>query len=105
MYQNIDFEEFNRLMKTERDDLEIIDVREMDEFEEMKIIGSKLIPMYEVEKNLDKIDWNKKVILVCRSGSRSSFVADTLDKIGKPVMNLSGGISNLNLLGSEFLEK
>ena len=105
MDKNKSIEEFNQLMQSERDNLEIIDVREPDEFESLRIKDSKLIPMYDVMGKVDEIDWNKKVILVCRTGSRSSFVASSLDEAGKTVMNLVGGIIELNSSGSEFLEK
>ncbi len=105
MYANINHQEFKDLLREMGGDLEIIDVREEDEYRRIRVEGSKLIPMGEVLSNLDKIDWNKKVILICRSGSRSGYVADILDKMGKKVTNLAGGIFSLELDNCDCIER
>ncbi len=103
--ENITSSQFKKLLKEEPDNLEIIDVREPDEYDLVKIKDSKLIPMAGINNFLDKIDWSKKVIFVCRSGARSSFVAQTLAQSDKEVINLSGGIYELNLDNCDCLEK
>ncbi|MEF3691529.1 MAG: rhodanese-like domain-containing protein [Candidatus Moraniibacteriota bacterium] len=105
MYAEISHQEFKNLIKEDVEDLEIIDVREEDEYRRIRVEGSKLIPMGEVLNNLDKIDWDKKVVLICRSGSRSGYVANVLDKMGKKVTNLAGGIFSLELDNCDCLEK
>ena len=79
---------------------EVIDIRERDEFDLVHISESKLIPMKEVMSRLDEIDFSKKVIIVCRTGSRSRFVCSWFEKEGKQVYNLSNGI--LALKQAEF---
>lgn len=105
MVSNINSEEFEDLVQAEGDNLEIIDVREPDEYQEIRIKGSKLIPMGEIANRADEIDWNKKVIVVCRSGNRSDYIAGMLAENGKEVINLDGGILDLVSRDCEQLEK
>ena len=86
-------------------ELEIVDVREKDEYDLIRIKNSKLIPLSEIGGRIAEIDWNKKVILVCRSGSRSNYVAQALAASGKETINLTGGIYELNLDRCDCLEK
>jgi len=87
------------------EELEIVDVREQDEFDMVKIKNSKLIPLQEIGMRIGEIDWNKKVVLVCRSGSRSGYVGQILAQNGKEVLNLQSGIYELNLDQCDCLEK
>lgn len=101
----INSKKFKELMEKEGGNLEIIDVREESEFKKVRIKNSKLIPMGEIMDNLDKINWDKKVILVCRSGGRSNYVGEMLNSLGKEAVNLEGGISGLEADECECLEK
>ena len=58
------------------------------------------IPYDEIEKNLDKLPKNKKIVLYCRSGRMSQEVADKLVKLGfTKVYNLTGGMHNWQSIG------
>lgn len=103
--KNISSKEFRKIFDEEKESLEIIDVREKEEYDLIKIKGSKLIPLSQISSRLDEIDWNKKVVFVCRSGSRSGYVAQMLAQSGKDVINLSGGVFELNLDKCDCLEK
>ncbi|TSD00536.1 MAG: rhodanese domain-containing protein [Parcubacteria group bacterium Athens0714_25] len=103
--ENINSKDFKEMLDNEGENLEIIDVREKDEYDLIKIKGSKLIPLSEIGNSLDKIDWSKKVVFVCRSGSRSGYVAQMLAQSGKDVINLAGGVYELNLDDCDCLEK
>lgn len=105
MFHTIDSKQFQDLIAQDGENLEIVDVREKDEFKSLRIKNSKLIPVSDVMNNLDKIDWSKKVILICRSGSRSGYVAQLLDNLGKDVINMEGGIYSLELDNCDCLEK
>ena len=87
------------------DDLEIIDVREPYEHKRVRIRDSKLIPLSIIPLKVKEIDWNKKVVLVCKSGARSLNVAQLLSNTGKNVYNLAGGISNLSAIDCPYIEK
>ncbi len=76
----------------EEKDFQLIDVREEFEWEICKLPNAVLIPMGEIEANLDKIDKNRPVVLYCRTGGRSGRVQDFLADKGYNAMNLVGGI-------------
>jgi len=79
-------------------DMQIIDVREPSEFELVNIGGS-LIPLSEIPDNSDKIDRQKKVVFICKSGARSVRAIEILqEKYGfDNLYNLKGGLINLIL--------
>lgn len=79
----------------EANDWEIIDVRELFEWNEGHIEGAKLMPMGEVVSREQEINWNKKVIFYCRSGNRSGQVAEYFSRQGKGPWNLVGGVLGL----------
>ncbi len=80
-------------MLDNKEDFQLIDVREENEFEICHINGL-LIPMGDVPDNLDKISKEKPVVIHCRSGKRSANVIDYLEtNYGYTnLYNLTGGI-------------
>ncbi|MGD9276815.1 MAG: rhodanese-like domain-containing protein [Candidatus Pacearchaeota archaeon] len=90
--KNINANELRNLIKNHRDKIEIIDVREPSEHEIIRIKNSKLIPMNELQNHLNEIDWEKQVIFICRSGSRSRMIANLVSQMGRDVSNLQYGI-------------
>jgi adenylyltransferase/sulfurtransferase len=80
-------------LRKENADFQLIDVRETDEYNFCNI-GGTLIPLNEVEANVNKIDRNKMVIVHCRSGARSGKAIQMLqDQHGfENLYNLRGGI-------------
>ncbi|EKE21886.1 MAG: rhodanese-related sulfurtransferase [uncultured bacterium] len=105
MINSIDLKQFKDLIEKDRENLEIIDVREEDEFKNIRIKNSTLNPMGKIMDNLDKINWDKNVILICRSGGRSGYVAKMFSDMGKKVSTLEGGINSLEEDNCECLEK
>jgi adenylyltransferase/sulfurtransferase len=81
------------VLKEQGEDMQLIDVRELDEFQE-KNMGGELIPLGTIMDNADKIEKGKKVVIYCRSGKRSSTAIQQLeDKYGfENLYNLKGGI-------------
>jgi phage shock protein E len=73
----------------------IIDVRTTSEFRQGHINGSKNIPVNEIKSKVEMIrKWNKPVVTVCRSGSRSSMAKSILKLVGIEVYN-GGAWQNL----------
>ena len=71
----------------------LLDVRTPDEFKhDGHIADAKLIPLGQLANNLNMIDKSKKVLVYCRSGSRSVSAARILGNKGFTVVNMSGGI-------------
>ena len=73
----------------------VIDVCEPDEFARGHVIGSKNLPLGQLEDKLGQVVKNKstQVIMVCQVGARSSRAAATARKLGYDnVQSLSGGL-------------
>lgn len=75
--------------------IQIIDVREVDEFSGPlgHIRGAKLIPLGEVEARLQELNRDYPIVTVCRSGARSAQATVLLQKAGfTKIANLAGGM-------------
>lgn len=73
--------------------VKFIDVRETDEYAQVRIPGAKLIPMSEMNNRFKEIPANEKVVVYCKTGERSSYLINILSQHGyKNLINLSGGI-------------
>ena len=71
---------------------QLIDVRELDEWQEWRIAGGTLIPMSEFAARVGEIDPAQSVIVYCRSGGRSLMVAEALQNAGYDAKSMAGGI-------------
>lgn len=74
-------------------DIQLIDVREPNEYE-FANLGGELIPVGNIPENIDKISEDKQVIVHCRSGARSAQVIAWLETNHgfDNLYNLEGGI-------------
>lgn len=73
----------------------ILDVRQPEEWNEVHIPGSTLIPLGELQKKLAEIPKGRQIIVVCRSGGRSAFAREILKKAGfDQVTSMSGGMND-----------
>lgn len=90
--ENIGAEDLRSLLRERPGEIEVIDVRDPDEYEKQHIRGSKLIPVKELPRRVGEIDWQKEVVFVCRSGRRSRLTAELAAAAGVPVKNLQFGI-------------
>ena len=72
--------------------LNIIDVREVDEVKEGKIPEAIHIPLGLVEFKMNELDKKKQYVMVCRSGARSGRAATYLEGQGYDVINMDGGM-------------
>lgn len=80
-------------MLDNKEDIQLIDVRELHEHE-MANIGGELIPLGTIMDNIDRIPTTKTVVIYCRSGARSGAAVSQLEKEGQfgNLYNLKGGI-------------
>ena len=89
--KTISVDELKELIDTNAN-YQLIDVRENHEYESANI-GGELIPMQTVPEHLEKIDKDKQVVVMCRSGKRSANVIQFLEQKGYDnLYNLDGGI-------------
>src|SRR5687767_4434926 len=73
--------------------LQIIDVREPQEFQINRIPGSILIPLGDLPKRYVELDPNANLVMQCKSGMRSAKAQDFLRSKGfTRVRNLTGGV-------------
>ena len=71
----------------------IVDVREPFEYSSGHIPGAELIPMGQIPSSLNRFDRDEEVVVVCRSGGRSSQVCQYLRASGfDKVINMDGGM-------------
>jgi adenylyltransferase/sulfurtransferase len=77
------------------DDLQIIDVREPNEYETARLEGSKLIPLGQVVNRMGEIDASRETVVHCKLGGRSAQAIEALTRAGfaGQLMNLKGGIT------------
>ncbi len=78
MYTEITAKELETLIKNKAD-IELIDVREKNEWEQIRIPGAKLIPLSSIELRMADFDFSKPVYVFCRTGSRSGRVCAWLE--------------------------
>ncbi|MCF1191444.1 rhodanese-like domain-containing protein [Mangrovimonas sp. AS39] len=92
--EEISTEEMQTLL--EMDDVQLLDVRTPEEFDEGFIAGAQNID-FESEtfnEDIQKLDKTKPVILYCRTGGRSARCAKKMIEAGfVKVYDLDGGIS------------
>ena len=74
----------------------ILDVRTMEEYEEISIPNAILANILEPNEFMDvveKLEKKTKIFVYCRSGIRSQKACNILDQLGfKETYNLNGGI-------------
>jgi rhodanese-related sulfurtransferase len=75
-----------------RHEVQILDVRENDEWKAGHIEGAVHVPMGQVPGRLDAIERDRPVVAVCLSGARSQRVADYLSANGFLADNMDGGL-------------
>lgn len=77
------------------EDIQLIDVRQPDEYAFAKIEGAKLIPLGEIISRMDELDPTRELILQCKVGGRSAMALQALQRAGfqGDMKNLRGGIT------------
>jgi rhodanese-related sulfurtransferase len=74
-------------------DGQLIDVREPDEVAAGTLPGAVNIPLGELPDRIHELDPARTVVLLCRSGGRSTRAAELLTASGfHQVVNLEGGM-------------
>ncbi len=70
----------------------LLDVREDEEWEAGHAPEAIHVPMTELESRTDEVPRDRSVVVVCRSGARSSQVVSALEGAGFSLYNLDGGM-------------
>lgn len=72
-------------------DAQLIDVREADEFAEVRAENAVNIPMSEFTSRVGELDLDRDIYLICKLGGRSSQVGEYLEQRGIEAINVAGG--------------
>lgn len=77
------------------EDIQLIDVRQPDEYAFAHIDGAKLIPLGEVVGRMSEIDPARDTVIHCKMGGRSARAIEALQRSGftGKLSNLAGGIT------------
>jgi sulfur-carrier protein adenylyltransferase/sulfurtransferase len=77
------------------DDIQLIDVREPNEYDIARIPGTKLIPLGQVASRIEEIDEARETVVHCKGGVRSARAIEALTRAGfkGKLVNLKGGIT------------
>lgn len=75
-----------------REQLQIIDVREDEEWAAGRMDGARHIPLDQLSARLTELDRDRPVVTVCRSGGRSSKAVDELTQAGLSAEIMDGGM-------------
>lgn len=73
----------------------IVDVRTIEEYNELHVDGSINIP-YDTIDNTFNLDKDQTLLIYCLSGKRASIATSKLKSLGYTAYNM-GGIDNVNL--------
>src|SRR4051812_32992798 len=76
-------------------DIQLIDVRQPDEWNFARIRGAKLIPLGEILNRMNEIDPTRDTVIHCKMGGRSARAIEALQRAGFKgnLRNLKGGIT------------
>ena len=79
----------------EDENVQLIDVRQPDEYSFARIPGAKLIPLGEILRRMDELDDTRLAIMQCKMGGRSARAIEFLKQAGYKgeLKNLRGGIT------------
>jgi adenylyltransferase/sulfurtransferase len=75
------------------DPIRILDVREPHELNIARLENVELIPLRQLPEQLERLDRDDEIVVICRSGNRSAFATRFLLDAGfEKVYNLTGGL-------------
>ena len=78
----------------------LVDVRELNEYNEVHAEGALLLPLSELEERYAELPKDKPLLMICRSGARSARAGEFLLQNGYgDVTNLGGGTLAWNEAG------
>ena len=89
--KEITFNDFYQLYQNEQ--LFLVDVREVDEFESLRLEGARNLPLSQLADTYDQLDKDLLYYVICKSGMRSARACQFLAEQGYDVINVQGGVT------------
>jgi rhodanese-related sulfurtransferase len=80
--QHITMDELKEKLPTLSENELVLDVRTAEEFEEVRIKGTKNIPHDEIWQHIDELKKYEKIYIHCRSGGRAGKAVEVLEQAG-----------------------
>ena len=80
--ERLTVEELHERWEADRDAIQLLDVRELDEWESGHIPGSVHVPYHDIHGLPDGIDPDRPVAALCGSGQRSAVAASLIKRYG-----------------------
>ncbi len=74
------------------DQIQLIDVREQDEYQAGRIAGARLIELSRLAQIAQTVQREKPIVFYCRSGARSAMATDAFRDAGYDAHNMAGGL-------------
>ena len=89
----IDVTEAERRLREDPDRPVLLDVREPNEFAEVRAPGAMLVPTSQFMTRIAELPADRPLLVVCHLGSRSAAVVGYLARSGRTdVVNVAGGM-------------
>jgi len=79
--------------------VELIDVREQDEWEAGRLAGARHIPLAELVEASGTITRDRTVVFYCRTGARSAMATEAFAGAGFDAHNMAGGLKEWEAVG------
>lgn len=89
-YRTISPKEVKQYLR--RNDVQVVDLREKEAFQELHLKGAVSIPYEELGENMHLLEKDKIIFLYCERGSISLKAAKELSDAGYQTVTLIGGI-------------
>jgi hydroxyacylglutathione hydrolase len=88
-------------LREEQPDLQLLDVRGDDEWQERRIPGSSHLPYHELVERMPDLDRSRPVAVICSSGKRSAMAVGLLQRGGfdQLIHVMPGGVETWARLG------
>ena len=78
--------------KMQAEELQLIDVRETDEFASGHVAGARNLPLSSLAEHYGQLDKKIPYHIICQKGGRSARACEFLETQGYQVTNVSGGV-------------
>jgi rhodanese-related sulfurtransferase len=90
---SVDVREAARRLREDPERPLLLDVREPNEFAELRVPGAVLLPMSGFAARIDELPMDRPLLVICHVGGRSAAVAGYLAQTGRAdVFNVAGGM-------------
>ncbi len=80
-------------------EIQLIDVRELHEFEGGRIAGARHLPLGDLVAEAETIDRDRQLVFYCRSGARSAMATEAFRGAGFDAHNMAGGLLGWDAAG------